>query len=608
MVLGAPGALSLAEACCDRWADGSGRLALLRPRTDAVAEAVSFDALHATSCRVAQVLRAQGIGRGDRVAILLPQGPEAVIALLAAWRLGAIAVPLARMLDGPALAFRLDHSGAVALVTDDAGLGATQGLRAGLPALRLLLGTEGAQRRAPAEVLSFWAEAGRAPGGTPGTAIDPADPALILYTTGGAGPPRGVLHAHRALAGHLPGVAAQHGGLPQPGDRVWTPMDWAWRSGLFDAVLPALCQGVPVLAAPMPRFDAGRALDLMARHGVRNAVLPTAALRALREAVAHRALRDALPERALHDALPKRALHDALPKRALHDALPERALHDALPERALHDALPERALRDALPERALRDALPERALHDALPQRALRDAAATHPSPPRLRSIATSGAPPDAALADWAAECLGARPRHGHGATECNLVLLGGGDPAAPAHPVPGQQVAVVDAAGTPLPAGQAGILAVRRGHPAECLGYWRAPTGRPGAWLPTGDRATRLADGAILLDGAGAGASGDGMGPEDVEHCLRRHPAVALAAVVGPADALAAEDATAIIVPHRDATPGPALAEELRDFMRLGMAGHRYPRRVAFAKALPRAPEGRFALGSAVGLGGQRS
>lgn len=515
----APGTLGLAEACCDRWADGTGRLALIRPRRDATAEAVSFDALHDTSCRIAQVMRGRGIGRGDRVAILLPQGPEAVIALLAAWRIGAIAVPLARMLDGPALAFRLNHAGVAAFVTDAAGLAATQALRPALPALRMVLGTEGAQDGA----LCFWAEAGRAPRGAPDAAIAPGDPALILYTAGALGQARGVLHAHRALAGQLPGVAAQHGGFPLAGDRVWTPMDWAWRSGMFDALLPALCQGVPVLAAPLPRFAADQALELMSRHGVRNAVLPATALPALRDALAGMA------------------------------------------------------------------------------------------AAPPLRSIATCGAPPDPAVAAWLAQRLGARLRHGHGTAECHLVLLGGAGPAAAGRAVPGQTLAVVDAAGRPVPDGQAGLLAVRRGHPAEFLGYWKGARGVAGPWLPTGDRATRRADGAIVLEGAVPGASGDGMGPEDVEHCLRRHPAVALAAVVGPADALAAEgdlggeDATAIIVPHRDATPGPDLAEELRAFMRLGMAGHRYPRRVAFAKALPRAPEGRAALGSAVGLGGRR-
>ena len=370
---GAPG---LAEACCDRWADGSGRLALIRPRPEGPEEAVTFDALHVTSCRVAQVLRAHGIGRRDRVGILLPQGAEAVIALLAAWRLGAIAVPLARMLDGPALGYRLDHAGVAALVTDDAGLAATEALRPGLSRLRLVLGTERAGRGA----LSFWEEAGRAPGGDPGTTVAGGDPALILYAADAAGRARGVLHAHRALAGHLPGVAALHDGFPQPGDRVWTPMDWAWRSGLFDALLPALFHGVPILAAPMPRFDGARALALMARHGVRNLVVPATALGALRDAGATGA---------------------------------------------------------------------------------------------RLRSIATLGAPGDAAMAAAVASGLGASLRCGHAAPECNLVLLGGADPAGPARAVPGLEVAVVDADGRAVPDGQSGILAVRRDHPPVCLGPW---------------------------------------------------------------------------------------------------------------------------------------
>ncbi len=187
-------------------------------------------------------------------------------------------------------------------------------------------------------------------------------------------------------------------------------------------------------------------------------------------------------------------------------------------------------------------------------------------------------------------------------------MLLGGADPSGAFEAVPGHEVAVVDAQGRALPDGQAGTLAVRRRHPAACLGVWKdaAPPSH-GPWLPTGDRATRRADGAILLDAALPGDSGDGMGPADVEDCLRRHPAVALAALVGPADAMAGEHTTAVIVPRGDATPGPALAEELRDFMRTSLPGHLTPRRVAFAKVLPRAPESRGALGSTVGLGAQR-
>jgi acetyl-CoA synthetase len=158
----------------------------------------------------------------------------------------------------------------------------------------------------------------------------------------------------------------------------------------------------------------------------------------------------------------------------------------------------------------------------------------------------------------------------------------------------------------------------VKRPHPGIFLGYWKDPAAGArmlsGPWMPTGDRATRTDDGAIRLSARNAAAlagSGDGLGPDDVAPCLCRHPAVALATVIGPADApadsLSEDHATAIIVPRGDATPGPALADELRDFMRASLLGYRYPRRVAFAKALPRSPEGRGALGSAEGLGAQR-
>jgi acetyl-CoA synthetase len=352
------------------------------------------------------------------------------------------------------------------------------------------------------------------------------DPAVLLYTAGPAGGVRGVLHAHRALPGNMPAVAAQHGGLGREGDLAWTPTDWAWRSALFDALLPALFAGVPVVAHAMARFDPGAAFDIMARHGVRNAVLPAAALRAMR------------------------------------------------------------AARPAGPA-------------------------------PRLRSIGSSADPPDAALAAWAQAALGATPRHAPGRAECNLILTGCEGPLPAGRAVPGHAVAVIDPEGRPLSPWETGLLAVRRPHPGLFLGYWRDPAATArmlaGPWMPTGDQAALGEDGAVLLparDEAAAATSGEGMGPEDVEHCLLRHPAVAMAAIIGPADPLAEDHATAVIVPRGDATTGPELAEELRGFMRARLFGHRYPRRVAFAQTLPRMLGGQVAekaLGTAVGLGARR-
>src|SRR6202011_5183643 len=110
----------------------------------------------------------------------------------------------------------------------------------------------------------------------------PDDPAMMIYTSGTTGPPKGALHAHRVLLGHLPGIEMPHEFFPQPGDRFWTPADWAWAGGLLDALLPSLHFGVPVVARKFDKFDPGEAFHLMARMGVRNAFIPPTALRLMR--------------------------------------------------------------------------------------------------------------------------------------------------------------------------------------------------------------------------------------------------------------------------------------------------------------------------------------
>ena len=274
-----PARFNIAEACCDRWADGTGRPALIQLANGAVRR-WSFDELRTASSRLAHVLAAGGIGRGDRVGILLPQRPEAAAAHLAAYRLGAIAVPLFVLFGPEALAYRLGDCAAAAVITDAEGAAKLEGLRAELPALRRVLCVDGP---APgAEDLPRLAERADCEHLPAETAAD--DPALIIYTSGTTGPPKGALHAHRVLLGHLPGVELPHEFFPRPGDLFWTPADWAWIGGLLDVLLPSLFHGVPVLAHRMATFDPEAAFALMARHRVRNVFMPATALRMLRAA------------------------------------------------------------------------------------------------------------------------------------------------------------------------------------------------------------------------------------------------------------------------------------------------------------------------------------
>jgi len=113
------------------------------------------------------------------------------------------------------------------------------------------------------------------------TAAD--DPAIIVYTSGTTGNPKGVLYAHRTLLGHLPGVELPHDFFPQPGDRMWTPADWAWAGGLMDVLLPSLYHGVPVVAKRLQKFDPEEAFALMANHDIRNAFMPPTALKMMRQ-------------------------------------------------------------------------------------------------------------------------------------------------------------------------------------------------------------------------------------------------------------------------------------------------------------------------------------
>lgn len=279
--------IGIAEASCDRWADGSGRLAVLHRRADGSEERVTFDALRSTSARLAEVLRGYGVKRGDRVATLLKPGPDAVVSLLAVLRAGAIAVPLGHALRHAALAHRLRDCGAVALITDDGGLSDMEGIVPGLPSLRFVISAG-----APAvNALSLWTEAQRAAADAPGAPVSAEDPALILYGTDQAGRPHGVLHAHRALAAQVPGFALLHEGLPAEGDLLWTECDWAAAATWLDTVLPALSLGVPVLAHAVPATEPARILEALARDGVRNAVFSPATLRRLMEAGA-----DAVPD------------------------------------------------------------------------------------------------------------------------------------------------------------------------------------------------------------------------------------------------------------------------------------------------------------------------
>src|SRR5947199_5104393 len=237
--------------------------------------------MRALSCRFANVLKDGGLARGDRVAAFLSQSLELPIVHLAAFRSGLVSVPLFTLFGEDALEFRLANSGAKAVVTDESGWEKLARIRDRLPYLQDIYVTSGAVH---AGATSFWGAIEDAPEEFVSADTSPDDPAIIIYTSGTTGNPKGALHAHRVLLGHLPGVEMPHELFPQAGDLFWTPADWAWIGGLFDVLLPAWHHGVPVLAYRARKFDAEEAFVLMAKHGVRNTFMPPTALKLMRQA------------------------------------------------------------------------------------------------------------------------------------------------------------------------------------------------------------------------------------------------------------------------------------------------------------------------------------
>ena len=174
---------------------------------------------------MANALKAHDITRTDRVGILLSQRPETLISHIAVYKLGAIVVQLLTLFGPDAIEFRLQDSMAKAVITDQENLPKIFEIKERLPHLKLIIAVDGSPKPGAIDFGGFISKA--SPDFRP-VKTKPRDPALIIYTSGTTGPPKGALHAHRTLLGHLPGVEFPHNFFPQEDDLFWTPADWAW--------------------------------------------------------------------------------------------------------------------------------------------------------------------------------------------------------------------------------------------------------------------------------------------------------------------------------------------------------------------------------------------
>lgn len=253
---------------CDKWADKEPDKTAIIDLTSGTRKDVSFAVLKKQSDDLARYLTLIGIKKGDRVAVLRSQSVWTAAAHIAIWKLGAISVPLFILFREEALLTRLENSGAKAIIVDEESINLVAPLQEKLSNLNHITVPELTDFNS---LIDFQFV---------NTNAD--DPAILIYTSGTTGAPKGALHAHRVLLGHLPGVDLSHDFLPQKSDVLWTPADWAWIGGLFDVLMPALHHGVPVVAARLHKFNAQACKELIETAGVKNIFFPPTALKMLR--------------------------------------------------------------------------------------------------------------------------------------------------------------------------------------------------------------------------------------------------------------------------------------------------------------------------------------
>lgn len=275
-----PSHFNMGVAVCDHHAErDSAATALIVDQGEEGVTRYSFGDIRSFSNRIANLFLDKGMQAGDRVAILLTQSIETASTHVAAWKSGLISIPLFTLFREEALEFRLANSKTRALVTDRENYKKIAPLRDKLPALEFIFIVDGSVEGCE----DFQHQIQQCSDQFTALNTHAEDPALIIYTSGTTGNPKGALHAHRTLLGHVPGVGMPQEFPPQSGDLFWTPADWAWIGGLMNILMGAWYLGIPVLAHRAKKFDPVDALKLMEKHKVRNIFMPPTALKLMRQ-------------------------------------------------------------------------------------------------------------------------------------------------------------------------------------------------------------------------------------------------------------------------------------------------------------------------------------
>lgn len=274
-----PERYNIANDVCEQWADDPGRVALVYEDANKEVHTYTFADVRKYANQFANTLLSRGLERGDRVTLLLAQDPECAIAHVGCFKAGIVSSPTSVLFGPDAIAYRLNDSGARAVVTDSANYPKVAEARAECPTLEHVFVVDGE----PDGASDFWSAIEGAPDTFTNVDTGAEDIAWISYTSGTTGMPKGSVQPHRMLLGHMPSLEFIYDFFPQDNDVLWSPADWAWMAGLADILLPAWYHGCTVIATAMKGFDPEEAYRILDQHRVTLALLTPTMLKLMRQ-------------------------------------------------------------------------------------------------------------------------------------------------------------------------------------------------------------------------------------------------------------------------------------------------------------------------------------
>jgi acetyl-CoA synthetase len=271
-----PDQFNMADYLCDRWAHKRGRVAIFAETVHGSEQVYTYRQLRNTSNQLANYLVQQGLEPGDHIGVNLSQRPEAIITHLAAWKLGAVSVPLSTKFGPEALEYRLNDCEAKACIVDTINVDSFADAYEDLDELTQVITAGEGNHRVGTPFDTAISNASRS---FENRQKSPDDRALVHYTSGTTGDPKGVCHGHQVVLGHLPSFVTSFCNMELLDDHLfWTPAEWAWIL-LPMMILPNLFYGKPFLAYSAEEFDAEEAYRLIQKYEVTNYFAPPTALR-----------------------------------------------------------------------------------------------------------------------------------------------------------------------------------------------------------------------------------------------------------------------------------------------------------------------------------------